>query len=118
MSAPYDNNYAKAIVIRHVDADTTHVRVDAGYDIEVNLTVRWYGIDAPEISTPEGMAALDWVEAQIPVGTTVWIQGIKDKREKYGRYLARIFLPASMVCLNDELLARGMARPYTVEGIE
>jgi len=36
----------------------------------------------------------------------------KDKREKYGRYLADVFSPAGDRCLNLDLITAGHAVPY------
>ncbi len=88
-------------VIHVVDGDTLHVCLDLGFDTYRNCTVRLLGINTPEMSTPEGPVAKrvteDWLVAQAPVGTVdthmipVKVRTIKDKKEKYGRYLAVIW---------------------------
>ena len=83
---PYE--YTKCKVIRVIDGDTVRVDVDLGCDTHVNLTLRLAGIDAPEMGTPEGVAAKAYLEAVI--GSPVTVRTIKDRREKFGRYLAYI----------------------------
>lgn len=87
----------KASVISIVDGDTMHVAVDLGFDQYCNKTLRLAGINAPELSTEEGVAAKDFLQsllwsrlagAYLPITITT----IKDHREKYGRYLATIFV--------------------------
>lgn len=81
----------QARVLKVVDGDTLHLDVDLGVTIRFAMTVRLYGINAPELSTPEGQAAkkalVDLIE-----GKAVKITTIKDRKEKYGRYLAEVFL--------------------------
>lgn len=110
-------------VIKHVDGDTSHVRVhastDAGFDvtigIDINLTVRWNGINAPEISTPEGKDALAWLEKTLPAGSSCVMRSVKDKKEKYGRYLGTFFAVVSdegYVNLNQAMIDAGHAVSY------
>lgn len=83
-----------ATIIKVVDGDTMHVSVDLGMDIANKTTLRIAHINAPEVSTPEGITAKSIASSLLPVGTVVVINTIKDKREKYGRYLATITLPS------------------------
>jgi endonuclease YncB( thermonuclease family) len=41
-------------VTRFVDGDTIHCGVDLGMDVATQQTLRFYGINAPEMSTAEG----------------------------------------------------------------
>jgi endonuclease YncB( thermonuclease family) len=97
------------------DGDTLHAGVDLGCDVAMNLTVRFYGINAPELATVAGKASLAWVQqwftANCPDGKFV-LATFKDTREKYGRYLGTIFAPGGAVSLNDALVAAGQAVPY------
>jgi micrococcal nuclease len=111
MSTPYDTNVYKATILKHHDGDTTWAEVALGFDVSMRLTVRWSGIDAPELGTAEGVVALRAVQAWLPVGSTCRITTVKDKREKFGRYLAT-FLDADGESLNDRLVREGLARPY------
>jgi len=88
MSAPYDNNLYRAVITDHHDGDTSHVVVDAGFDLDIHLTVRWYGINAPELATPEGKAALVWLNGVLPPGSDCLFKSAKSPKDKFGRYLA------------------------------
>lgn len=103
----------KATVLRVLDADTLHVRLDMGCDVGLNMTLRLAGIDAPEQRTPEGKAATafvrDWLRTE---SDHIVINTIKDRREKFGRYLAVIYRGAEPESLNDALLRTGHAVPY------
>ena len=92
------------------DADTITVDVDLGFDVHFTIPLRLYGINAPELSTEEGKAARDWMQAQLPTGYPVKIQTYKDRKEKYGRYLATVW--DGLRNLNEELVANNMAVPY------
>jgi len=88
-----------AVIVKVVDGDTLDVLVDLGLEIFKKLRVRLYGIDTPEVygvkhdseEYAEGKKASDFVKKLLPQGTKVTIRTIKDKRGKYGRYLARVF---------------------------
>jgi len=80
--------------------------------------LRLFGINAPEVrgkSKKEGYESRDWLRRQI-LGKETLIQTVatkhgKDKRGKYGRYLAVVFLKTEKGCinLNDELVNKGFA---------
>lgn len=111
MSLIYEANRYRATILRHVDADTTWVTVDLGFDVRMNLSIRWDGINAPEMSTPEGVNAASYVAGRLAVGESCILTTIKDRREKYGRYLGRFWVNG--VCINDELIQMGLAAPYS-----
>jgi micrococcal nuclease len=112
------NYFYAAKVINVVDGDTVKLLIDVGFSIWISQTVRLIGINAPEISTPEGKAAKEWLAARMLPGLEVYIQTTKDKTEKYGRLLGKVFIKAekntydSADSFNDKLVAAGMARPY------
>jgi len=110
--------YQAAILAFH-DADTCTVDVDLGFKIHAQVTVRLDGLDAPELATDAGKAALrfvlDWLHAN---GSLVQLHTVKaaggDKLEKYGRLLATILPPGGDgQSLNEALLASGNAKPYS-----
>ncbi len=112
VSAPFDNNRYVATIIRHIDADTTEVRVDYGFRQGGTWRFRWAGIDAPERYTEAGKVATAMVNHWLPVGSTCEIETIQDKVEKYGKYLAIFFLAGDTESLNDRLVRLGHATPY------
>lgn len=77
-------------IIKVVDGDTVDVNVDLGMDVHCNQRFRLLGINAPEHGNPAGDASTAWLKTLLLVGDTVIIRTHKDKREKYGRYLATI----------------------------
>lgn len=106
-----------ATVGKVVDGDTLHLYVDLGCDITVAMTVRLAGLNAPETSTVAGRAAKAYVEKWVTThGPVFRLRTAKDRREKYGRYLADL-LPAieGGPSLCQELLADGHAVPYLAD---
>lgn len=99
----------RAEVLSVVDGDTLHLSVDLGFDIKRRDTFRLYGINAPEMSTPEGIAAKAWLVQKLTEGALV-ITTRKDKREKYGRYLATLWI--DMKNVNEQMVAAGHAVAY------
>lgn len=83
----------RAIIVSNYDADTLRLDIDLGFgNWTKSQPVRLYGIDAPELDTPAGKAARDYVKTLLPAGSKVVITTFKDAKEKYGRYLAKITL--------------------------
>ncbi len=88
--------------------------VDLGFDTHTKLTIRWAGINAPEKSTPEGEAALTALRVVLPEGSTCTLKTIKDKKEKFGRYLGTFF-GQDGTNLNRWLVEHGHAGEYGKE---
>lgn len=103
----------QAEVIKVIDGDTLHVRVDLGFEVSIFETIRLTGVNAPEHNKPGGAEATEWLRSKA-LNTTIRLVTKKDRREKYGRYLATIFLPGEAVSVNDQLVAAGHAVPYMV----
>lgn len=111
-----------------MDGDTLHVEVDLGCDIQVRLTLRLAGINAPEMSTPAGKVAKDWLQIALVAASgqgfnDLVLRTVKDKREKYGRYLAHIWTVGDGVftdwgfatdvpSLNERMVVAGQAVAY------
>lgn len=106
----------RATLLRVIDGDTLLIDIDLGFGIWMrNQTVRLYGINAPELKTPQGPVARDWLKEQL-MGWTICVQTIKDKKEKYGRWLAKVLRThpvhpelGDKECVNDQMVAAGMA---------
>ena len=101
-------------VVRVVDGDTLHVAADLGLDVSMNLTLRLYGIDAPEMSTEAGHVSKAFVETWVAANGPVFsLRTVKDRREKYGRYLADLVPQyGGPMSLCSALLATGNAKVY------
>lgn len=89
------------------DGDT--VTVAPGGDVETPVTVRLYGVDAPELNQPGGDAARTWLAGQLPAGTALEV--IPYGVDRYGRTVG--LLQSGPVgrrqTLNGELVAVGHA---------
>lgn len=114
-----DNLYHYRAIVRKVyDGDTCTVDIDLGLKTWVmGEKVRLYRINAPELRGAEreaGLLARDYLRHRI-LGQPVLIQTFKDKRGKYGRYIADIFLDegGQWININDELVQAGHARYQT-----
>lgn len=105
----------KASVIRVIDGDTLHLTIDFGFDTRHDDTFRLAGIDAPEMSTPEGIAAKQWLVDRLSTVTLLIVTTQKDRREKYGRYLATLWDGFGQdTSINEQMVAEGHATSYAV----
>ncbi len=107
----------KAHIIRVYDGDTCTADVDLGMHTWIRgETLRLLRIDAPEIrgeERPEGLKSRDYLRLLIDQ-KEVLIQTFKDRRGKYGRYLAEIWLHENgqWINVNDRMVATGFAKTY------
>lgn len=99
----------QATILRVIDGDTVDAKVDLGFDIRFTMKLRLFGINAPEMRTPAGpLAKQHLIEL---IGTNpVMIQTLKDRKEKYGRYLATIV--ANGVNVNLQMVLDNHAIAY------
>ena len=103
-----------AHVLSVYDGDTCRVDIDLGLGIWIrNEKLRLARINAPEVTGDTkalGLTSRDALRALID-GKEIIIETIKDKRGKYGRYLAEIWLPQNdgFININDELVTQGQA---------
>jgi micrococcal nuclease len=106
----------RATIIRVVDGDTVDVRLDLGFQVLHETRLRLAGINAPEMLARDpaererARAATARLTALLPIGTGVMVTTEKDRREKYGRYLARLTLGG--VDVGATLLAEGLVAAY------
>ena len=111
-----------AQTVRVVDGDTVDLLLDLGCDVHLKIRVRLYGLNTPEIhgiakdskEYRAGMAAKNFLEQMIKDRQLI-IKTYKDRREKYGRYLAEIWLHEDYPdkpSVNQRLLDGGYAVPY------
>ena len=112
----------RGIVTHIVHGDTVDVEIDLGMRMFTKQRLRLYGVDTPEIfgvdkeseEYAHGMQAKLFVEQRL-LNRTVWIHTHKDKTEKYGRYLAEIFIQDDdgvHVSIGKLLLEDGLAEEY------
>jgi micrococcal nuclease len=115
----------KAKLVRVIDGDTVRLKlyktVDIGFYITQTATYegnfRLAGINTPEIRGPEkeeGLKAKQFVVDKITSANLIRV--VTYKPDKYGRWLADIFLSFSDATeeffLNDELIKQGHATTY------
>jgi micrococcal nuclease len=109
----------RAKIVSVYDGDTVTALVDLGFRINMEIKIRLSRINAPEIrgpQRPQGLVARDFLRELI-LGKTVTIMTQKDRKEKYGRYLAEIYLddPSELFfihCVNDIMIESGNAKQY------
>jgi micrococcal nuclease len=105
----------QATVEKVVDGDTLDLQVDLGFGVFTRQRVRLLGINAPEHNTPGGKKATAFVQAWVTEhGPTFTVRTSKDKREKYGRYLATVLSDTKE--LGQALVDAGLAVPWDGEG--
>lgn len=88
--------------LKNHDGDTVTVDVDLGFKVGVEMDVRLYGIDTPEVvgmSRARGLQAKHFLETLLVDSKDsglLTMKSIKDKADKYGgRYLGELYLPLS-----------------------
>lgn len=104
----------RAVVVSVHDGDTFTLDLDLGFGVWVRgQRLRLAGVNAPELRTPEGVAARDWLAARLPLFSRVTVVTVKaeGQREKYGRWLAAVTDPDGSDVAAD-LIAAGHAVPY------
>lgn len=111
----------EAKVLSVHDGDTISVEIDLGFQLKFTDKIRFYGINAPELKikdennksviNPKGMVTLGVVNDFLKAGDVIIIETVKDKKEKYGRYLANIYVLKNneQIFLNQYLLDKGLA---------
>jgi len=106
----------RARVLAVHDGDTCTCDIDLGFSVWVRkCVIRLDGLDAPELPTVEGVAALRALVALV-LSKDVILRTRKDKEEKYGRMLGTIILPdygVTPLNVNEHLIAHGFAVPYS-----
>lgn len=113
-----------AKVINVVDGDTLDLVVELGFDVRFQIRVRLNGIDTPETRTrnllekAHGLKAKEFVINKT-LGKDVFVKTSKDKKGKYGRYLADIFYKDDLNVglevvhsLVEELITFGFEKRY------
>lgn len=107
--------FYKAKVVRVIDGDTIVVDLDLGLSMwSKNLTLRFMGLNAPEITgkeKPLGLEVKKFLSEKLPVGKDIIVNTYKDKDDKYGRLLATVF--DGDINLNETMLEKGLVKLAT-----
>lgn len=111
----------KILVTEVYDGDTFHGHADLGmhmwaHDQEFRLN----RINTPEkrgVEKAQGLVSLDFVDDHIVVGGYVYVRTLKDKKEKYGRWLAEVY-PEGFdgYNLNDLIVESGFGKYWDGQG--
>ncbi len=108
---PLEPTYTySAKVASVIDGDSVYLDVAVGFHVSVNIYARLYGINAPEVSTPEGKESRAALRKKLLPGADVIVKTFKDPGDKYGRWLAVIVLDD--VNINDWLVTEKLAVVY------
>ena len=111
----------RARIVRLVDGDTVDVDIDLGMGITTRQRLRLFGINTPEVRGPNKQAGYDATShlAGLLVtyscddgdGWDIIVQTHKDKRGKFGRYLADLIGndDGTPVNLNEKMVTDGHA---------
>ncbi len=112
-SSSPDFYYSVARVYKVVDGDTAWVTSVWGYRQGIRFKVRFAGIDAPEISTPEGIRSARELNSMISGRCVILAVPRSDARDRYGRTVALVLLRSngSWVNVNYVLAHNGLAQP-------
>ncbi len=95
-----------AYVTEVIDGDTFHALVDLGFKIVTEQKLRLRGLDAPEIQSADGREAKEFLLAHgVRPGAQILIKTVKP--DKYGRYLADVFVDGAYI--NQQLFDEGLA---------
>ena len=109
----------KAKILKIVDGDTMDVEIDLGFNMHANMRLRLSGLDTEDLNDSNLQKRSMAKDAKARVEELVSQKGkdfvvvrtIKDRKEKFGRYLATIVFQDN-TNLNETLLSEGLAKPY------
>jgi micrococcal nuclease len=128
----------RAVIKKVVDGDTLEIDIDLGLLVWIHgEKIRLLGVNTPEVygvkkGSPEwfeGNKASTFVKAVLKEQDDVIVETVKDKKEKYGRYLAVVYIKidesylaglsgirniGNYYCLNDILIEKGFAEKYMI----
>ena len=109
-----DNMYIyEGEVLKVIDGDTVDIEVNLGFGVKIVQRFRLYHINAPEMRGRDkelGKAAKKFLVGLIE-GQSILVKTYKDKRGKYGRYLADLFTHDD-ICINELMVKNGHAVEY------
>lgn len=90
-----------------IDGDTLWVVIDLGFGETTHQKLRLRGIDAPEMNTPEGRQAREYLQKLLQGKKMMTVTTSKKEKDKYDRYLADVF--AGKTYVNQAMLDAGCA---------
>ena len=105
----------RASVSKVVDGDTFDATVDLGFYVFTVVRFRLYGLDTMEINDKDPAKRALAMQAKLFLIDKVlnkYVTLQTYKTDKYGRWLAEVYLPDVPTSINSQLLAEGLAVPY------
>jgi micrococcal nuclease len=114
--APGPVDDGSATVVRILDGDTAIMAIDGAEE-----SVRFLGIDTPEIAHPDqpeecfGPEAASRTSELIPPGTEVHLERDLEARDRYDRLLAYVHRSADDLFVNEALVREGYADTLVFE---
>lgn len=102
-------------IVEVLDGDTLKIDVDLGFGIVMRrMKVRLNRINSAEKNTPGGIRA-KLALSEAALGRRCVISTLKDKTEKYGRYLGEV-VPEGGENLSDYMVSKGLAVLWDGQG--
>lgn len=103
----------RAEIIHVVDGDTLKARIDLGFYVHVEVTLRLARVDAPEMRELAGQLARGFVLEELQHVTMLHVS--TRRTGKYGRWIAEVTYqlrgqPGVLHNLSDRLVATGHAQ--------
>lgn len=108
----------KAKLIKVIEGDTIDASVDLGFDINIRLRIKMYGIITPDPRSKD----LNEQEKAINVksklleliGNDFIVETIHNKRGKYGRTMGIVYIKheGELVNVNQLLISQGLAQEH------
>jgi endonuclease YncB( thermonuclease family) len=98
----------RATCDRVIDGDTYHLRIDLGFHVATTIPCRLRGVDTPELGTPEGVAAKEWV-ARLLLVVPLIVESYRD-RQSFARWIVDAWLPDGR-SLADAIIDAGHGSP-------
>lgn len=98
------------------DGDTATAKIDLGFYVAIEATVRLLGINTPELrggtaaTKAAGIAARDRLR-ELVLGRKVQVISVKGE-DSFGRWLVVIQVPSELRSINQQLIDEGHAVPY------
>jgi endonuclease YncB( thermonuclease family) len=109
-------------VVEHKDGDTSIFNLDLGFRIHFTDEFRWIGVDAPEKWTELGKISAAALKGILPHESICRVYTFedgkkkRDKKDKYGRWLAEVWTVHpngdAAINVNQWLVDGGYAREY------
>jgi len=102
-------------ILNVVDGDTVDMQIDLGFNTSVKERFRLTGINSAEMNSKVEEEKKLATEAKAWMAQHVFSSVVikSTKKDKYGRYLAEIFLKSDLSeSLNSKLVSLGLAKKY------